>query len=435
MFRRFFLLLCCLALSGCTAITTRPNDWARRTLHITPPPALVGSAEFERQLDRRSHSARTARNTATLLVDARETYPAMLAAIRGARRDINLSIYSFIPDRHGGEFIAALADAARRGARVRVIYDEVGSPGARRRDFAAITAAGGEVRVFNPFWHWTFFRYDHRAHRKILTVDGEVAFMGGLNIGDELTDWRDVMLTVRGEAVADAERVFGQTWRQAGKGWFGKTLPVLGATWLKNAVELPLKPFRQKETPLPSPPAPDAFLPTRVVEQVPDRLDTYLLNMFEYAVVSARKNVYLCTPYFVPPPRLARALRDAARRGVVVKVLTQGPTDIPKMAPVGKRIVADLLKNGVEVYAFQDAILHAKYMTVDGKWVTVGSANADTRSLILNYEANWAISDEALTDKFEQLFCRDLARSAPYAEYYRDLPAAPFYLRWLWRQF
>jgi cardiolipin synthase len=433
---RWLILAFALAgLAGCTAFSTRPNDWARRTLHIVPTPAEIGSAEFERQMDRRSRSCRTFHNAAEILENGAETYPEMLNAIRAAKTRINFCVYTFAPDRVGREFVDALAAAARRGARVRVIFDEFGSPDTPREFFQPIHDAGGEVRVFAPWWNWSFCRYDNRCHRKIVTVDGAEAFIGGLNVGVQHSgnNWRDVMLEVRGDAVAMLDLVFARTWQQAGFGWFHRNVPLLGINWLKNGVEWPLKLFAQKEPPLAAPP-PDKYLPLRVVEQIPDRLDNHILNMLEYAVVCARKNVYLCTPYFIPPPRLARALAVATQRGVEVKILTQGPSDVPQIPPFAKEEVEKIERAGVNVFAWNRSILHGKYMTVDGKWVTVGSANADGRSLILNYEANVAATDAGLAREFERIFLSDVAKSERYADYHRA-PPPPWWLRWLRYQF
>jgi cardiolipin synthase len=273
-------------------------------------------------------------------------------------------------------------------------------------------------------------------------VDGAVAFTGGLNIADEYRAWCDQMVEVRGAAVAEVSKVFRQIWERGGTGFFRRSLPFYSLHLAKRIIEAPFT--RQPVFPAILPAAPQAFpfygaaLPVtsvRVVRQSPENLRSNMLNMFEYAIACAQKNVYLASPYFVPPPRLLNALKAAAQRGVTVKILLQGKTDEAIMMPLARASVQELETCGVQIYAYEQKIWHGKFMTIDGKWTTIGSANADMRSAFLNYEVNLAISSENFAATMEGLFHAYIATAPRWQTFFADLPPPPRYLQFLRNHF
>lgn len=441
---------------GCTtALTTRPDDFVRRAWRIAPPSLAIGSPEFARAMDQRTASRALPGNRVMLLNNGGEAYPAMLAAIAAAQESIDFSVYTYANDATGRRFREAFVAAARRGVRVRLCYDRFGSPGVTGRFFAPLTAVGGQARVFNPFANWTLLRGNNRNHQKILVVDGEVAFMGSVNLadkhnGDGKKGWRDLALEVRGPAVADVGKVFDRAWGEAGGGFIGRSLPVLGTYWAKKALEMPLNLLlmtrKGKTSPpcgkrcAPPPAAGDAKKqvwqnePVRVIANFPENFSSNLLNMLELAIAGAERRVCLCSPYFILPPRLERALLCARARGVEVLLLTQGESDVDFMPLASQGCLRRMLANGVKIFAWPHSILHAKYATVDGRWATVGSTNLDSRSLILNCEANFALEGETPA-ALEAAFLRDINEATPYNHYRPLTKKVPWLLRTLRHQF
>lgn len=433
MFR--YLLLLTIFLLGCTANTMRPNDWTRRTFNITPRAEVIGSAEFIAQMSRITKSKLTNGNTAQILQNGENIYLAMLAEIANATTTIDFTVYTFAPDETGREFITALTNAAKRGVNVRVIYDNYGSPKTAKKLFAEFCAAGGKLRVFNPYKNWTFIRANNRCHRKILTIDGRVAFMGGINVSSQFRGenaWHDLMLQVDGLAISEVDQIFAQAWQQAGGNFLGRNLPITGSAKIKHIVELPLKKIVNQKSP-PKNYSVQGETPIWVIEQSPEWLNSYLINMYEYAITCAQKNVYLCTPYFIPPVRIRRALEMAKKRGVDVKILTQGIADVPIIAQLSQTFIKQLKNDGVEIYGWRKSILHAKYMLVDDQWLTIGSSNIDGRSLYLNYEANFALCDKKLAGELSAIFLRDIEKSTIYRDDEHQKP--PVYLRAIKYQF
>lgn len=310
------------------------------------------------------------------LPEASDFARAAADAIAAARVEVALLVYIFRADRAGRELLTLLADAARRGVRVHLLYDSIGSFGLGDGDLAALRAAGGRAEAFLPmFWKKRPFTVNLRNHRKLLVVDGAVAFVGGRNVGDEyFTDrlgrerrWLDAMLEVRGPAVADLREVFAEDWHTATE----EVLPEV-------AVEAP-------------PPAKvvagraDGAL--AVVCSGPDREQSDLWFATVQAIAEARSSVDLCSPYLVPPPVLLFGLQSAAARGVRVRVHTNGPkTESVVLYHAQRSYYARMLAAGIEIYETTDDYNHAKLLVVDGKVVMVGSANMDLRSAHLNFE-------------------------------------------------
>lgn len=418
----FKVVPCILALcaSGCTLISPRPINALRTVTFSTPGSPETDEAEIEDLLDRYTNSRLIPGNRYEYLENGDQAYPKMLAAIRNARHRVSLATYDYEDDDTGRDFLAALTDAAARGVKVRLVYDHVGSSGLSPRFFAPLTEAGGEVRVFNPSKNWTVLRYNNRNHRKILVIDGQTSFMGGLNVadhyqGDGVNGWRDMALQVEGPASTAAEEVFAQTWNQAGAGWLGKEPALVGLNWLKHSVDKPLMAILNTEYNPPKEPVPCfGDISIRVIAQAPGWMDSYMLNMYLVLVNTAKESVYITNPYFIPPETLKRALINAARRGVDVRILTQGQTDLPIITHISQNTFRRLLAGGVKIYSWEKSILHGKKIIVDSRQFSVGSTNLDGRALFLNYEANFLVNDPVFSSQLAQQFLKDISHSRQY---------------------
>jgi len=433
-----------IAAHGCTFFAPRPKNMLRTVLYTAPRAKAIETEKFSRTMDRVTATSATGTNRVRLLTNGEEAFPAMLAAIDSAQRCISMEFYKIRMDSVGETFVRALIRAARRGVRVRFLYDAYGSRSVTYGDFRELIDAGAEVSVFNPILWLTFLRLNNRDHHKILVVDGYIAFLGGLNLaeeydGDGLTGWRDTALMIEGPAALDAERGFNESWLQGGIGLIGKDLPVVGINPLKRAVDSPLVWLLDLDgdmsLPERSPPA-GGTARVRIVPSHPDALNSTIVDKYLLAINSARKSICITSAYFLPPLVLRRALVHAAKRGVQVRLILQGFTDTPLVRTIAIGYYGRLLKHGVEIYEWTESVLHAKTMVVDGVWSTIGSANLDGRALFLSYEVNAAVIDRPLAVAMEEQFERDLKhcrrirleewRKRPLSQRMVEILLAPF---------
>jgi cardiolipin synthase A/B len=329
-------------------------------------------------------------NACRLLRDGVEAYPEMLSAIRGARRYVHLETYMFLTDAVGELFGQALAEAAERGVRVKVLYDAVGSWTARRSFFASLRARGVDIRPFKPFSLSRGVQHLlKRDHRKILVVDGEVAFTGGVNISahwapeGQGANWRDDVLRIEGPAVHALELRFVATWRMAFKHRF--------RTWASQLRH------RQHVRARPRGNVSLAVLSSR----------RGIHNAYLHAIGRARTSVLVAASYFIPDRKMVAALRDAARRGVEVSLILNGRSDHPFLEYCTRAFYERLLGAGVRIYEWQRGVLHAKTAVVDGVWGTVGSFNLERLSLGMNHEVNAVFADPSLGRALEDSFRMD----------------------------
>ncbi len=292
------------------------------------------------------------------------------AAIEAAERHVHCVVYILRPDETGLRFLEVLAAAARRGVAVRLCYDSFGSLGLKTSHLAALREAGGRVEAFLPLlWKKRPFTINLRNHRKLLIVDGDVAFVGGRNVGDEYRtgkfgerqQWFDAMVELRGPAVDRLQEIFVQDWCTASE-------EVLSDTF-RPACEA----------------AGDARV--AVVCSGPDREHSALWFAIVQTIGEAVRTVDLSSPYLVMPPTLLFALQLAVARGVRVRVHTNGVrSEAAFLYHAQRHHYRRLLESGIEVFETTESYNHAKYLVVDGRHVLVGSANMDLRSAHLNFE-------------------------------------------------
>jgi len=326
-------------------------------------------------------------NDFRLLDGGGEFFGRMLAAIDAARAHVLLEMYLVSSGEVAAAFIEALTRARRRGVRCCVLFDGFGALGLANADRRRLQEAGVELRIFNPLRWRNRLRNFLRDHRKLLTLDGEVAFVGGAGLADEFAPgpeaWRELMLEIRGPVVADWQRAFARTWRRCGP---DLTLPEAAIAPLPGGAtgRLALSEARQRSV---------------LARGVLRRVD------------AAHTRVWIMSAYFVPSRRLRKALRRAARRGVDVRLLVPSErTDHPWVRQAARRLYGRMLRNGVRIFEYQPRVLHAKMILCDD-WVSIGSSNLDRWSFQWNLEANQEVADPAVAAAAAAAFAGDFAVS------------------------
>jgi cardiolipin synthase len=319
-----------------------------------------------------------------------ETFEAMRAAIDAARAEVLVESYIFKDDATGRSLLEAFARAAGRGVRVCVLADAFGSIATRRAFWKEMRSRGVEVRLFNPLFPHLLTQ-PFRDHRKILVVDCATAFTGGMNIGDEYGSglsahggpWRDTHVKVDGPAAWAMATVFTEAWRVAGG----------------SPIELhPLA----SET---------GGIPVLVLDSRPGRGHGETASVLAAIVAAARKRLWITNAYFAPRRRAVEILGEAVRRGVDVRILLPGLSDVPLVRHAGHGHYAALLESGVRIFEYQTAVLHAKSATADDFLSVAGSTNLDFRSFHFNAECNLVMLDPETARTFSEAFEADLSRS------------------------
>jgi cardiolipin synthase len=357
-------------------------------------------------------------NRVTLLHDGEQTFPAMLEAIQAAKREILLEMYWFASDAVGRQFADALAAKAEGGVKVRVIYDAVGSVQSDRRMFARLREAGCEVEEYNPIAPWRArFRIgvvNNRDHRKLLVVDRKVGFTGGVNLGDEWAPvsaggagWRDDTIRIEGPAAEQMCDIFDYGWLRI----------VEPQTVVQPEFRPPVDPGDGKGSRV------------RVLANHYFRERRAIRQAYLRRINDARRSVCIANSYFVPDRQIRRVLSHAVERGVEVRVIVPGESDVPAVRHAAQRLYGRLLRAGIQLYEWQGSILHSKTAVVDGRWCTVGTYNLDSRSLRFNLEVVAAVEDAAVAGAMEDRFNEDLLHTNPIS--YERWRRRPLYVRML----
>ena len=330
-------------------------------------------------------------NRARLLENATVTYRAMADAVDAARDHVHVQFYIIQPDETGRLLRERLTSAARRGVKVRVLFDAVGSSRLPEDFWKELIEAGGQAAAFRPILRILIRirrrdRIDFRNHRKIVVVDGHVGFTGGINIGREylgldpqIREWRDSHVELDGPSALSLQTAFAEDWFTA----TGETID------------------EERYFPDPVYHADGAIV--QVVDSGPDRNWASIEAMYAFAISNAQKRVWITNPYFVPSPAIENALVSAALRGIDVRVLVPHRSDSVIVQLAARSYFPPMIEAGARIYRYARGFVHAKTMVVD-EWVgTVGSANMDMRSFRLNFELNPFVVDV--------VFARTLARS------------------------
>ena len=345
----------------------------------------------EQALSRAAGGPLISGNAVELLIDARVNFDAWLGALRRARQRILLENYIIRDDEIGREFRAVLVERAEAGVRVHVLADWLGCLGQSRLDFwQPLLDAGGSVRRYNPLrWH-SPFGWINRDHRKLLLIDREIGFVGGLCIsarwlGDaakNVPPWRDTAVSIRGPALFEIEQAFADVWAQLGS---------------------PLAPVACDE------PAPAGDVDMRIVATQPDTAGMFRLDQMIAAL--AQRTLWLADAYFVGLSPYVQALGAAARDGVDVRLLVPGASDLPVVRAMSRAGYRPLLENGVRVFEWNGSMMHAKTAVADGRWARVGSSNLNVASWLGNCEIDVAVEDQAFAQRMQDQYERDLGNA------------------------
>jgi cardiolipin synthase len=344
-------------------------------------------------------------NSYDVLVNGDQVFPAMLEAIDTARERISFETYIYEEGRVGDQFTDALERAARRGVVVNIILDAIGTGSMDETHVERLQNAGCRIVNFNPTAWYTLEELNYRTHRKILVVDGTVAFTGGVGIADhwlgnaqDREHWRDTHVRVEGPLARILESAFYENFVGGG---FTVT-PVLN------------EPGRTH----------DADDQAMVVRSSPSDGASDLKRLYLLAIAMARRSIEIASPYFVTDESTIWALDDARTRGVTIRILVEGDITDHKSVKYASRDAYDgMLARGIQIYEYQPTMMHAKTMVVDGALTIFGSANFDNRSLELNDEVNVAVFSRGLAARFLEDFDRDLRVSRKLSlETWRERP-------------
>lgn len=355
----------------------------------------VGSEAFLRAAEAITSSPISRGNEAEIFINGDRIFPALIETIAGARRSVNLLTYIY----WHGAIARAVADAAceraRAGVEVNVMLDAVGSARMGSELVAQMRDAGVTVALFRPPKPYAIRRLNNRTHRKLLIVDGVVGMTGGVGIADEWSGdaqdpdhWRDTHLRVRGPVVRGLQGAFAENWLEAtgdvlvGPDHLPELEPIAGGCSMQ------------------------------LVRSSAGVGDTNVEALYFLAIACARERLNLTAAYFAPRPAFIEALCEAARRGVDVRLLVPGEhIDKGVVRKAGRGAYEQLLRGGVRIWEYCPTMLHAKTLTIDGCWASVGSVNFDNRSFQLQDEATLCVSSPGFNDELDDRFARDLAFS------------------------
>ncbi|MGV7210207.1 cardiolipin synthase [Oxalobacteraceae bacterium A2-2] len=385
-------------LSGARAQALLSKRWSKNTLDPKAQAALEEAATGVPLI---------AGNKCSLLFDGPQTMSEMYKAIAAAKNNINLETYIFDQDEMGLKFADMLTEKQRQGVTVNVMYDSVGTIGVPQAFFDRMRAAGIKLVAFNPVNpakakgdNW---KLNNRDHRKLLIVDGRVAFTGGINISADYS--KGSLFRSRGAPPKDKSEV---GWRDTHVKIEGPAVQAFQWLWVRNWSSQDSEDLR-----------PADYFPTPIIagDKVVRVLGSEPGGKFEIykayslAIQEAKKSIHLTSAYFVPDRQTVEALMAAARRGVDVKIVLPGVSDSNVVMYAGQAYYDDLLGAGVKIYQLKLAVLHAKTAVIDGTWSTVGSTNIDTRSFLHNSELNVVVMGPEFGAEMEKAFREDLRDS------------------------
>ena len=388
-------------------VTASVNAEADREAAIVRVPKVSIDAEaFMRALAGSASADTIGGNRITILQNGIEIFPALLDAIASAKHSVHFSTFIYSTGHIPIQFAGAFSAAARRGVEVRMVFDKSGSKNVSPELIAQMREAGCTVRWFRPIQWYSWAKYNHRTHRKLLIIDGTVAFTGGVGIADEWNGnadspghWRDTHVRVLGPAVAAIQAAFVDNWNEAtgelpiDERYFPR-LPRAGETSMVGIQSNPVFGASSAQ------------------------------RSMAVLIAGATRRLWIANAYFVPPKPFVQALRDAKARGVDVKIILPGIYhDQPAVRRASRRTWGGLLEGGIELYEYKPTMIHCKIVIVDSTVSSIGSINFDPRSFALNAEFGVVALDRALAKQMEDAFEADLRDSRRVtAEDLRKLP-------------
>ena len=344
------------------------------------------------KLNLKSNSLMTMDNEIEIFHDGHEKFDSLINDIRAAQKEINIQYYIIKPDSLGKRLRNELTIKAKEGIKVRVLYDGFGSRKITPAFFKDLLSYGGAIGVFFPsFLKLVNFRINNRNHRKLCIIDGQIAYIGGFNVGDEYLGlkkkfgyWRDTHFRIKGGAVDQIQGRFILDWNQANK------------RQVTHSEEYAFQ--TQPHT---------GTSPVQIITSGPNSQTEYLKVMYIKLIMSAKKSVYIQTPYFIPDTSFMDACKIALLSGVDVQIMIPNKPDHPFVYWATWAYVGELLKYGAKVLLYEKGFLHAKSIVVDEEVASVGTTNIDSRSFKLNFEVNATVYDEHVAKQLINLFRED----------------------------
>lgn len=359
----------------------------------------------------------------TVYHNSEQAWAGMLELILSAKKTIDIEQFIFVPDTIGNAFIEAIAEKARRGVRVRMVIDMIGSRSLYYSDIpSALRDIGVEIEFFNPinfnplyFWNvikvFSFFDNFFRDHRKMLIVDDEKAIIGGVGVRDDMRTWRDNSVLVEGDFVKNISHAFVLSWNKVHKSH--------------------IKIHQQKYVPF-------FHKKFELLLNSPKYKQRHLYHSFVNNVRRAQSSITIGTPYFIPDNRMMRVLKLACKRGVDVRLIMPEIVDYGVVHHARRWYVTELLKAGGRVYLYKKEFFHSKYLLIDNEWGTTGSANMDNLSFRFNHEVNIATTDDIVLGMLYKLAETDIKNSTevrvkqwlnrPFVDRVKEFLAQPLHI-------
>jgi cardiolipin synthase len=396
--RLFAVVLVSAAAGYAFAVTAAKWSAPKQTVYELPHGFAVGAPTFLPSA--LPGPAMTSGNRLELLENGDAIFPAMLAAISSAQKTVNFEAYIFWSGEVGSRFRDAFAERAAHGVAVRVLLDAFGSPGRRLKagDVDVLRRAGCRVEFFHSEKPWMLWVVNHRNHRRVLVVDGTVAFTGGVGFADPWRGdadspehWRDTQIRIEGPSVRGLQRAFQENWSEV----TGE--PLVGDEFFPALPQ--------------AGPSPVAVVPSSPLAAMSGAGRVYAISL-----AAAVKELWIANSYFLPDDATIGLFVAAVKRGVDVRIIVPSDeqNDVPATKAAGRSSLGPLLEGGVKVYEYQPTMFHLKTMVADGIFSTVGSANFDDRSFHLNEEINLFVYDAAFAGLMKERYQRDLLRCRPY---------------------
>ena len=353
----------------------------------------------------------TRKNQIDILINGEEKFPALLREMSNAKESIHLDYYIIKDDEIGTKIIDLLCNKAREGVKVKLIYDDVGSS-LSRNSLRKLRESGVEAYAYMPvLFSRLAYKANYRNHRKIVIIDNEIGFVGGINIKDKYINngthalfWRDTHLLIKGESVIELQYIFVSDWYfVSGQKMDLSELRFLNRNQIQNQI------------------------PTSILGSEYGRKNQTIMEAYFGMITSAKKEILITSPYFIPDESLLNALKITSKCGIKIKIILPEKTDIKTAYFASQTYLKGLLQSGVEIYYYTKGMMHSKTMIIDGTVCTVGSTNFDQRSFSLNAEVNAFIIDETIAGRLKNHFEEDLKDC--YKLQLEELINRPWYLK------
>ena len=378
--------------------------------------------DVRRHLERADNIRFTEDNTIELLTTGHDKFERMFQDIRAARKSIHLEYFNFRNDSIARCLFELLAEKVRQGVKVRAVYDGFGNDSnnqpLRKRHLRLLRSRGIEIYEFRPMrFPWLNYMFE-RDHRKIVVIDGKIAYTGGMNVADyyingteKVGEWHDMHCRLTGGAAEQLQQIFCTTWQQV----CGEQIDIEAAQGTEETYSAATATYSTTTATNSAATSCDIGVDyprtVGIINRHPRRTGGVIRSFYTAAIDAARDSIYLINPYFTLTPSVKRSLKRALKRGVKVRFMASEKSDIPLTPDAALYNAHWLMSHGAEVWIYRPGFHHTKIIMVDGRLCTVGSANLDARSLRFDYEDNAIICDTATTHQLEQIFCRDTLQS------------------------